>query len=151
MTDNVPAKPDFLKDEDTLKEIATLDDAFKLLASQGFAVTEIKDLGSGFEVVENKDQLVGKGLLILGGQFNEGDMGKFVSLYAVDADGGKWIINDGGTGIFAQAEKYAAKGLLSGLLIRKGLVRSDYQYDEVNAKTGEITKRPATTYYLSSV
>jgi hypothetical protein len=147
MTDNVVAKPDFLKDEDSLKEIATLDDAFKLLASQGLNVTEIKDLGSGFVVVDDKSQLVGKSILILGGQFNEGDNGRFVSLYVVDGDGGKWIVNDGGTGIFAQAEKYAAKGLLSGLIVRKGLTRSDYKYtDEKDGK-----EKNATTFYLSSV
>ena len=65
----------------------------------------------------------------------------------VDGDGGKWIVNDGGTGIFAQAEKYAAKGLLSGLIVRKGLTRSDYKY--VDDKDGK--EKNATTFYLSSV
>jgi hypothetical protein len=148
-TANLPAKPDFLRDDDALASISDLDGALKLLNAQGIGVTEVRDLGSGFVVVDNKDQLVGKDMIILGGQFNSGDMGVFVSLYIVTEDGGKWIVNDGGTGICEQARKYAEKGRLAGLRCRKGLTRSDYT-TTVTVK-GKETEVEGTTYYLSSV
>lgn len=135
------------RDEDALASITTLDDAFTLLAGAGVSVTEAKDLGSGFVVLDKneKNQLVGKGFIVIGAGFHNGDMGEFVSLHVVTEDGGKFIINDGGTGIKDQAKRYAEKGKLVGLLCRKGLTRSDYE-TEIN---GKMT--PATTYYLSSV
>jgi hypothetical protein len=136
-----------INDDDTLAGINTIDDAFKVLADAGVNVTEIKDLGTGFVVLDKneKNQLVGKGFLVLAMSFHTGDMGEFVSLHVVTEDGGKFIVNDGGTGIKDQCVKYAAKGITSGLLIRKGLTRSDYE-TEID---GKMTK--ATTYYLSSV
>lgn len=141
-----------LRDEDSLSSIKTLDDAFKVLAAQGVVPTEIKELGTGFEVLKEKDQLVGRAILVMGMMFNPSDKfekgGEFVSLYVVDENGGKWILNDASTGIYAQCKRYAEKGITS-LIIRKGLVRSDYTtVVNVDGKDKEIE---ATTYYLSSV
>lgn len=141
-----------LRDDDSLSSIKTLDDAFKVLAANGVVPTEIKELGTGFEILKEKDQLVGRGILIMGMMFNPSDKfekgGEFVSLYVVDEAGGKWIINDASTGIYAQCKKYAAKSITS-LIVRNGLVRSDYETTvNVDGKDKTIA---ATTYYLSSV
>jgi hypothetical protein len=141
-----------LRDEDSLSSIKSLDDAFKVLAASGVVPTEIKELGTGFEVLKEKDQLVGKGMLIMGMMFNPSDKfekgGEFVSVYVVDENGGKWIINDASTGIYAQCKRYSAKGITS-LIIRNGLVRSDYE-KTVNVD-GKDKVIEATTYYLASV
>ena len=88
----------------------------------------------------------------MGMMFNPSDKfekgGEFVSIYVVDAQGGKWIINDASTGIYSQCRKYADKGITS-LIVRNGLVRSDYE-KTVNVD-GKDTVINATTYYLSSV
>lgn len=141
-----------LRDEDSLSSIKSLDDAFKVLAANGVVPTEIKELGTGFEILKEKDQLVGRAILIMGMMFNPSDKfekgGEFVSMYVVDENGGKWIINDASTGIYAQCKKYAAKNITS-LIVRKGLVRSDYE-TTVNID-GKDKTIEATTYYLSSV
>jgi hypothetical protein len=143
-----------LRDEDSLSSIKSLDDAFKVLAANGVVPTEIKELGTGFEILKEKDQLVGRAILVMGMMFNASDKfqqgGEFVSVYVVDDKGGKWIVNDASTGIYAQCKKYAAKGITS-LIIHNGLTRSDYVTEVPNVKTGELEKINATTYYLSSV
>lgn len=145
---------DIIRDEETLSNIKTLDDALKALSAAGVNAVEVKELGTGFEVLENKDQLVGKGMLIMGMSFNKsdkfGEEGEFVSLTIVTEDNGKWIVNDGSTGIYAQCKRYSEKGIKS-LICRKGLTRSDYKTEVTNVKTGKTDVIDATTYYLSSV
>jgi hypothetical protein len=67
------------------------------------------------------------------------------------------IVNDGGTGINKQLERYATKwdedinvGARQAppIAIRKGFRRSDYPYETTNAK-GEVTVGEATTWYIA--
>lgn len=142
-----------ISDEETLAGITSLDDAFKALASAGINVTEAKELGTGFQILKEKDQLVGVPFLVLMMQFNSSDKfdkdGEFVSLHVITEKGDKWIVNDGSTGIMAQCQRYAKAGHSAGLIFREGLTRSDYTKTvTVDGKEKEIS---ATTYYLSSV
>lgn len=138
-----------ISDDETLAEIKSLDDAFKALANAGINVTEAKELGTGFQILKEKDQLVGVPFLILMMSFNSsekfGEGGEFVSLHVITEKGDKWIVNDGSTGIMDQCKRYAKAGHSAGLIFREGLTRSDYE-KEVDGKTIK-----ATTYYLSSV
>jgi hypothetical protein len=143
-----------LSDEDSLSSIKSLDDAFKVLEAAGLVPVEVKELGTGFEVLENKSLLVGVPMLIMAMSFHSsekfGTDGEFVTLHIVTEKGDKWIVNDGSTGIYAQAKRYSEKGIRS-IICRKGLTQSDYKTEVPNAKTGELETINATTFYLSSV
>lgn len=102
------------------------------------------EIGSGFTVVNNKekDRLLGVPFVILSMDFNEGDMGPFVSFVAVTEDNRKVIVNDGSTGIYAQLDEYYVrtnKG--GGLFVRGGLRKSVYPNPNGEGMS--------TTYYLA--
>lgn len=142
-----------ISSEETLSEIKSLDDAFKALAGAGINVTEAKELGTGFQVLKNKDQLVGVPFLVLTIDIHASDKfgkdGEFATLHVITEKGDKWIVNDGSTGIKDQCKRYVEKGLSAGLLFREGLTRSDYT--KTVTIDGEEKELEATTYYLSSV
>jgi hypothetical protein len=142
--------------EETLASITSFDDALALLKGSGIDVHSTEEFGDGFSVVEDKNTLVGAEFVTLGMKFSTGDHGEFVIIHAVTKDGRKVIITDGSTGIFAQATKYASKGLTAGLRVPRGLIRSDFRYiDGVGVvKPGDAgydskEAKTATTYYLS--
>lgn len=147
-------------DEDYLA-MRSPEDAFKLAVTKGFApggaIQVSKDvLGNGFEVLptKEKDRLVGVRLLILSWQYNEGEQGEFVSANVMTADGKRYVLNDGSTGILAQLHRLEAwrRGEAPGLpdavyrtnlMCENGLRKSEYD-KEVN---GKMTR--ATTYYIA--
>lgn len=136
----------------TTEELAALssfDDALKLVAAKvgetnvGVASQEI---GDGFKLLENKDQLIGVPFIAVTWDFHQGDHGEFVSVKLMTKDGQKYIVNDGSSGIRDQLIGYTnKKGTQGGLFCEKGLRRSQYEYE---AEDG--TKKPATTYYLDT-
>lgn len=144
-----------LFNDDELRSIQSWDDLKGLLAEKELTVAQAHEiLGNGFELLskDEKAKLVDVPFMILDWRFNIGDMGTFVSLTIAaqnpDKTMRKVIINDGSTGICAQIETLANRGITPPVFVAKGLVRSDYDY-EVEDKNGETVKRPATTYYLS--
>lgn len=142
-------------DDDALRSLRTWDDVSNLLSQHGLeTVAADQVLGNGFELLTSDDKatLVGVPMILLDWHFNTGDKGTFVSIMAAVKAGDsmrKVIINDGSTGICAQLENLDNRGITGPLLVKNGLVRSDYDYEEEDKKTGKIVKRPATTYYLS--
>lgn len=155
------AVPMLTNDEDLLGSIKSFDDAIAVLVDSGIALVDSADFGDGFEVTD-KSKLVDVEFVILGMKFSEGDYGDngFVIIHLVTKDGRKCIITDGSSGIRAQAEKYAAKGLTAGVRFKNGLIRSDFRYVEdksaangiriVKSKDADYADaKPATTFYLS--
>lgn len=136
--------------DDELLSIASLDDVRSLLASSDIPLVAADQvIGNGFSIVNDKGFLCGIPMILLGWQFNAGDNGQFVSINAVaNLPGntlGKYIINDGSTGIYAQLRKYTEKtGKTAGLYVARGLRRSDYQYDDNGSP------KNATTFYLDT-
>ncbi len=123
----------------------------------GLAPEDVDYRSSEYDLTDKAD-LVGVPLFLV--QWEEKvsqDYGGFyVVVHAIRQDNGdKIVFADGGTGIAAQLigliEKRTIQGLVPeawrhGLMVKKGLVRSDYDSHESKA-TGEIV--PAgTTYYL---
>jgi hypothetical protein len=105
---------------------------------------ETEYLGDGFRLAkeEDKRRLCGVPLLFIEWRFNESDYGDvpYVSAKAIQFDGdtgkvtGKWILNDGSTGVATQLREFTVKtGRTGGLGVRRGLRVSDYPTD---AKTG---------------
>lgn len=133
-----------------LAGILTFGDALAL-AGQKYGEDNVavasEEIGDGFKLLENKDLLIGVGMILLTWNFSMGDHGEFVSIRLVTQDNAKYIVNDGSTGIRDQLIAYSNKkaGKQGGLFCAKGLRRSDYTF-----KNEQGTDTPATTYYLDT-
>lgn len=134
---------------DELAALTSFDDALKLVQEKigednvGVAAAEI---GDGFKLLENKDQLIGIPFIAVTWDFHQGDHGEFVSAKVMTRDGQKYIVNDGSSGIRDQLMGYTAKkNTQGGLYCEKGLRRSNYEYQDESGQ-----KKPATTYYLDT-
>jgi len=133
--------------EDMLAEITTFEEALLAAQEVGFVV-DASDLGDGFALLKDKNQLVGKDLIVMSVRFNVGDMGKYAIIRVVTSENKKYVLTDGSTGMCSQLEQIAskleAKGVtMAALRCRRGLIRSDY---EVEDHKGNMI--PATTYYF---
>lgn len=142
-------------DDAQLSSIKDMDSALAALGS----VTEVEDwadYGSGFDILENKDNLIGVPFVILEWRFTKSKQfdATFVSCVVVDEKNNKHIVNDGSTGICRQLEGVTKMRIerdkaypQTGLVVRNGLRRSDYKtIVEVDGKQKEIE---AATYYLA--
>ena len=129
--------------DDDLRSIKTVEDAIQ----QFEAVTDVKDvLGTGFDILNDKDRLVGAPFMIVTAREHKGDFGRFVTCFLVTDNGDRWIINDGSTGIAAQLLSLKdSHGITDGILVKEGLRRSDYTF---TAEDG--SEKDASTYYLST-
>lgn len=151
-----PAKVTEKLSDDVLFSIGDSGDAFAdaiaYVNEHGEVFNAGDVLGNGFKILSREDKatLVGVPLLILTSEgvdtMRMGDYGPFVTLFIVTEDGRKFILNDGSTGIRDQMHFYWQKTKrIGGILVKGGLTRSDYTYEDVDGKT-----KPATTYYLST-
>lgn len=138
-------------DDNDLRNIQSFDDALKLLADEGHVVAHAdQELGNGFSILNDKSNLCGVEMLLLSWNFNQGDMGEFVSVSLVARMPGtnvpaKLVVNDGGTGIYKDLRTYTDRtGKTAGLHIKRGFRRSDYTKVIDGKETG------ATTYYLDT-
>lgn len=146
-----------LLDVTNLRGIDSLEDALALLDSQGIDIHDAADeIGTGFTVLDDKNKLIGVPFLILAFDFHDSDkkredgqLAKFVSMTIVTKAPilvgeelfRKFIVNDGGTGIYAQLDEWAVKAnKRGGLLVRRGLRASNYDHPAY----GE-----STTHYLA--
>lgn len=108
-----------------------------------------EELGDGFALLEktDKDILIGQDMILLDWVFSPGDFDEeFVTVRLVTRQGGKFIVNDGGTGIRQQLREYTDRtGRLAVMRVEKGLRRSDYTKQDENGKP-----YAASTYYLDT-
>ena len=118
--------------DDVMRGIGETGDAFAdavAIAEQLYgSVQELaEEFGSGFQLIETKAALVGKKFLLLKWNFTQGDYGVYVSAAVVTAEGGKYIINDGSTGVCQQLHEYSVKhGKFGGFIASRGLRESTY-------------------------
>lgn len=150
---NVPATRQMFAPED-LRAIASFEDAKRLLMEQGVEMRDAShEIGDGFVMLENKDDLVNKPLIILAWMFTDGDFGdKYSILRLVTADGRKLVVTDGGTGIKAQLQEYTERtGIQQGLFVERGLRKSEYDTDVNGQPTQDKTLATGRgcTYYLN--
>jgi len=117
---------------DKLRDTKTLDQALELLAEAYGGVASIGDfeLGSGFKLLSDGEEqrLIGVPFLIIHFQFNEGDFGEFASITLMTADKNqdRLILNDGSTGICQQLRDIAETGRYGGIMVPRGLRKSEY-------------------------
>lgn len=144
-------------DEDALRSLSTFDEAIALATSQHGEMLDASDeLGDGFTLLgrDQKNLLENRPLLLLEWAFRPGDFGTpFVSVRVAarndNGSVGKYIINDGSTGIAEQLAKFTKKtGKLGNLLVKGGLRKSEYDKELPDGKGGTYTTH-ATTWYLN--
>lgn len=124
-------------------ELRNVDSLEGIKALLGSEVSNAADLGSGFTVIDNnegKARLVEAPLVFLFWTFNQsktirnadGTLASFVSAHCVQLDKagnvvGKFVINDGSTGIYQQLLDHSTEtGSYKGLFVPNGLRRSEY-------------------------
>jgi hypothetical protein len=139
--------------DDDLLSIQSFEDAVKVAADvlgSDSILRADEVIGNGFAILEHKDALIGKPLFFLQWDFREGDIGEFVSIVTVaqgtNGEIEKWIVNDGSTGVMKQLKTFTEKtGRKGGLMVRRGLRRSDYRFIGEDGK-----EKPASTFYLDT-
>lgn len=151
MTDLVKNSPKWTDDD--LKSIKSFDDLLAFAqhpdVSDHIVIADVETYGLGFDLVEDKNDLIGKHFVILEYKFNAGKYAEdFVSMMIITKDGRKLILNDGSTGIREQMkmiDKTAqAEGAMVAINVRKGLRVSNYTYVDDKGK-----ETPASTFYLA--
>jgi hypothetical protein len=134
--------------DDQLSEISSFGDALALVRENvGEENVHSADevLGNGFRLLDNKDLLLEVPMLLVKWDFHNGDHGEFVTIHLVTEDNRKYVVNDGSSGIRDQLMQLTSKTNTYGpLLVKKGLRRSDYKYDDNG------TEKDARTYYLDT-
>ena len=135
---------------------ATFDDAVALLNAQGVTIdTAAVVMPDEFPEVDKKD-LVNVPLMLLTWNISDPTKSEFEGQYIVVRGitrmGKRFRFSDGSTGIFQQLRKLTgvrrAQGYATpnaGLVIEKGLVKSDYTFLDEKGKPAN-----ATTYYLAN-
>jgi hypothetical protein len=168
------ALPEFARpDNDTLREIRTLDDAAAYLRSQGIELTDaVEALGTGWVRPEGQEanEAVKRTLvenpcvfmlwiLSPGDYFRHGVRTNFATIFVMTNSGDRYIITDGSTGLSMELEAYTKKtGQTGGLVLKRGLRKSDYKLDAKALSEGQavVVSRDfegatadATTFYLN--
>lgn len=134
-------------------ELRNIDSLASIGALLGDKIGSATDLGSGFALLDTpgKRRLCGVPLLILMWNFSQGDMGEFVSAHVVSLDPtgkvtGKYVINDGSTGVYRQLKDWTERtGERQGLHVPRGLRASDYTFTDTDG-----VEKPATTFYIDT-
>lgn len=141
-------------------QLATMVTMSEALAALGAVTTaeDWADYGTGFDLLDNKDRLVGVPFVIVEWRFTKSQQyaQTFVSAMIVDEKDNRFILNDGSTGICAQlrsvTDRRIARGDAfpqAGLIVRKGLRRSNYKVAGTDKDTGEEVMLEASTFYLA--
>lgn len=112
-----------------LRSIGSFEDALALAEQVHGSILDIaEELGTGFAVLEDKARLENKEFVLVHWRFNAGEFGSgFVSAGVVTREGGKYIINDGSTGIYQQLLTLSQNTQrFGGVLVPTGLRQSTY-------------------------
>lgn len=155
-------------DPDDLRGIQSFEDAANLAAAMFGEVPEVSAmLGDGFALLstEDKARLVGVPLILLQWDFYPGDFGgNFATIRVVarneDGSAGKYVVNDGSSGIAEMLALYTKRtGKNGGLMARHGFRESTYPFCNdcrVAVKDRHTEEHPdhrvgrATTYYIDT-
>lgn len=134
-----------------LRGIDSFEAAIQAAERQYGAIVEASDeIGSGFVILENKDRLIDNRFIILHMTFptsktyrnpDTGEYVSFVSCHIVTANNERYILIDGGAGIYAQLDEWSVRSNRSGGLVVNGLRKSEYDLPDGSGK--------GTTYYLN--
>lgn len=130
-----------------LRNVESFDDVLQLAQETGAEVVTADVLGDGFTLTDNKDELIGKEMIIVSWSFGQGDFGEFVSARCLvrfsQKDTQKLVINDGGTGIYEQLKSLSGgeQDVQRIVYVPRGLRKSEYDHPQYGH---------GTTYYLDT-
>ena len=145
-------------DED-LSGIKSFEDALALFARENVSPESISDYGTGFTVELDKASFVGVPMLFISWEFHEskeyfdedGKATEFVAAHVITNLGGKAILIDGSTGIYAQLRRVTDARIAAGnpnpqrgLGAQNGLRVSEYVYTDDKGRSSA-----ARTYYIA--
>lgn len=129
------------------------------IAASGLTQEQLAYVGSIYEVLKNKSELINNPFFIRAYRFMSGDMGTFVIVYGVrKSDNKNFIITDGSTGVCRQLQSLYEQRIKAGhptpfenVLIPNGLRESTYFIDEDGQPLpkGVTGKRTGVTYYIA--
>jgi hypothetical protein len=135
---------------ETLQKLDDFEAAVNLVnETYGSLVDAQVEIGDGFHILtrEQKERLVGLPMILMQWKFADSDYGDSGSFFVTvrcavkhhDGSMGKYIFSDGGTGVAKQLYEFTHRtSRTGGIVLKKGLLRSDY--------TNEYG--PGTTMYL---
>ena len=112
-----------------LRSISSLEDAVRLLTDNGLTIADATTaIGDGFEMLEDKDLLIKVPFIALTWSFTQGDFGAdYLIMRIVTADGKKFVVTDGSTGLCRQVQEFEREtGRTAGLKVERGLRKSEY-------------------------
>lgn len=116
--------------DEMLRGVGSLEDAMRLATElYGVAPESAADhLGNGFMMVDDKDHLLNRPMLVLATKTHLGDWGEFCSVFAVMGDNNDRVIfNDGSTGVFYNVRELTERtGRPGGWIVARGLRKSEY-------------------------
>lgn len=130
--------------------IVTAEQAYKAFEALGIKITRAEDYGDGFKLIEDKSRLVGVPFICVNARTTAGDHGDFSILHVITEHNDKLIVTDGSTGIHKQVLTHGRAAFI-GLFCPSGLTVSEYEYESVDEKTGEVKMKPAKTYYVDGM
>lgn len=145
MANEVATTPQY--SDEALANIQSFEDAIALLHESGVAVSDITEYGDGFEVLKDKERLINVPFVLLDYKFSKSEQnesGEFAIFRVVTQAGEKFLVTDGSTGIAHQIQDLRRRQVPGGVLCKKGLSVSEYDYVDEKGK-----KTPAKTFYLA--
>lgn len=135
-------------------DINSVQDALKVIESNNIGFVDISEDNNedGFELVKEKDDLIGVPMTVLGWRTSNGDFGEFVSVRAITEDDRKIVFNDGSSGVMATLHRTETRLNMNSLkewlfipiILEKGLRASNYTFTDDQGK-----EKKATTHYLA--
>jgi len=133
----------------SLQEVSSFEDAFAIMAAAGIEPHVVNQ----WDLITDKDELLGVPFLVLDYGFHVGDYGDegFVSVSAITDKNRKIVFNDGSSGIRAQLRELEAKGIRTAIICKAGLRKSEYFFNDQTGETNNTGGKgfaPASTYYL---
>lgn len=154
-TNEIKRSTSIFSSEELLKA-DSWDAILALVAEKTHAANAHDELGDGYDLLKDKNRLVGVPVLFVqwdirvGDYENNGVKSEYVSAHvAVQTTRGlqRYIVNDGSTGMSQQLVDYSNRtGQFGGLYAPRGLRKSEYEYTD--PATGKVT--PAETFYIDS-
>jgi len=117
-----------------LKNLTSFEDVEALFRERGEEIVSAsEELGDGFALLDNKAILEDRPLMFVSWTFAKGDFAEeFVSIRVMcrmdNGTIGKYVINDGGTGIRKSLREWsnANQQRMGGMFVPKGLRKSEY-------------------------
>lgn len=133
---------------------ATFDAALEALREAGIEPQLISEFGDGFVLLKDKSALVGVDLMIITARVIESNKystadgpSSFSAFHIMTANNDKFVVVDGSSGLHRQhLDLLNRRGSMGGLVVKGGLVQSDYDYTDDKGVTAE-----ATTFYFAGI